>query len=291
MIGSTPSPEGPQAATAAKGGWSVFRYRNLVFGGIIIGLILLVTMGAGLFTRYNPTATNALATVQPPSWHHLFGTDQLGRDLLSRVLYGGRVTILASAGSVLIGVVCGSLIGVVAGVVGGQVDMLLMRLMDLILAFPGILPALAITAILGPNLINLMIAIGLSSIPGYARVVEGVTLQVKELVYVEAARSAGSTTAYLVRRHVLPNVFSVIIVAATTGLGVAVLWVAALGFIGLGVQPPTPEWGTILNDGRQYITLAWWISLFPGIFISLYIIAVNIMGDGLRDLLDPTHAP
>ncbi len=270
--------------------WRWLRHRNLVAGGAVFLFLMLLSFGAPLFTHANPLSVHPLATLQKPSLQHLFGTDELGRDLFSRVLYGGRYTILASLAAMALGVVAGSLIGLVAGIAGGWVDMVLMRAMDLILAFPGILPALAITTILGPSYLNLILAIGFSSAPGYARIVEAGALQVKQLVYVEAAESAGSSRWHIIRKHVLPNVFSLIVVAASTGLGLTVLAVAALGFLGLGVQPPTPEWGSILNEGRQNIMLAWWISLFPGILITLYVIAVSIMGDGLRDLLDPMNA-
>ncbi len=288
-----PAPEPPreiEAELPPRRRWRWLRYRNLVWGGAVFVALLVVTFGAPLFTHANPLAVHPSATLLPPSSKHLFGTDELGRDLFSRVLYGGRYTIIASLAAMALGVTTGSLIGLIAGIAGGWVDMVLMRLMDLVLAFPGILSALAITTILGPSFLNLILAIGFSSAPGYARIVEAGTLQVKQLVYVEAAASAGSTTWHVIRRHVLPNVFSLIVVAATTGLGITVLSVAALGFLGLGVQPPTPEWGSILNEGRQNIQLAWWISLFPGIFITLYVIAVSIMGDGLRDLLDPMNA-
>lgn len=288
-----PGPEAQleiEAELPGRSPWRWLRHKNLVWGGSVFVALLLLSFAAPLFTHANPLHVNPLATLQRPSLHHLFGTDELGRDLFSRVLYGGRYTIMASLAAMGLGVAVGSLIGLVAGISGGWVDMVLMRLVDLILAFPGILPALAITTILGPSYPNLILAIGFSSAPGYARIVEAGTLQVKQLVYVEAATSAGSDMWHIIRKHVLPNVFSLVVVAATTGLGITVLYVAALGFLGLGVQPPTPEWGSILNEGRENIMLAWWISLFPGIFITLYVIAVSIMGDGLRDLLDPMNA-
>lgn len=267
----------------------LFRYRSLVFGGVLFLVLILAAVLAPLWTHYAPDAINPLATLEGPSASHLFGTDQFGRDLFARVLYGARYTIVASFVAVLIAAVFGSVIGLVAAMVGGYTDMVLMRLVDLILIFPGILPALAITAILGPSLSNVVIAIGLASIPGYARVVHGTALQVKQLNYVESARASGASRSRLVLRHVLPSVASQIIVTASTGLGVSVLYVAALGFLGLGVQPPTPELGTMLSDGRDYVLLAWWISFFPGLVITLYVIAVNLLGDGLRDLFDP-HA-
>lgn len=267
----------------------LFRYRSLVFGGGLFLLLIVAAVFAPVWTHYAPDAINPLATLEGPSAAHLFGTDQFGRDLFSRVLYGARYTIAASFVAVLIAAVFGSIIGLVAAMSGGYTDLALMRMVDLILIFPGILPALAITAILGPSLSNVVIAIGLASIPGYARVVHGTTLQVKQLTYMESARASGASRLRLVFRHVLPSVASQIIVTASTGLGVSVLYVAALGFLGLGVQPPTPELGTMLSDGRDYVLLAWWISFFPGIVITLYVIAVNLLGDGLRDLFDP-HA-
>lgn len=268
----------------------IWRHGNFVVGAALAALLVLLAVGAPLFTHFAPDAQNAAQTLQPPSAVHWFGTDQFGQDLFARVLYGGRVTMLASAGSVGLGLTVGTLVGLVSGLLGGRVALVLMRAMDLVLAFPGLLPALAITAILGPSLVNLVIAIGFSSIPTYARVVEAATLQVRAQPYSEAAHALGCTVPRLLRRHVLPNVLPQIIVTATTGLAVAVLWVAALGFLGLGVQPPTPEWGAMLNQGKNYIILAWWVSFFPGLFITLYIIGISLMGDGLRDLLDPHRA-
>lgn len=268
----------------------IWRHGNFVVGATVAALLVVLAVGAPVFTHFAPDAQNAAQTLQPPSALHWFGTDQFGQDLFARVLYGGRITMLASAGSVLLGLTVGTLVGLVSGLLGGRVALVLMRAMDLILAFPGLLPALAITAILGPSLVNLVIAIGFSSIPTYARVVEAATLQVRAQPYSEAAQALGCTVPRLLRRHVLPNVLPQIIVTATTGLAVAVLWVAALGFLGLGVQPPTPEWGAMLNQGKNYIILAWWVSFFPGLFITLYIIGISLMGDGLRDLLDPHRA-
>jgi ABC-type dipeptide/oligopeptide/nickel transport system permease subunit len=221
---------------------------------------------------------------------HLMGADAFGRDMLSRVLYGGRVTMLSSLLVVTIGGVAGTAIGLVAGYFGGVVGFTIMRIVDLFLAFPGILLALAVTAILGPGLINGVIAIAVVLVPIYARLVEGASAEVRHLPFVDAATTLGSGHGWIIMRHILPNVMSGIIVLTTTWLGIAALWITALGFIGLGVQPPTPEWGAILNDGQTYITLAWWITVFPGIFLCLFVIGVNLIGDGLRDELDPTLA-
>jgi ABC-type dipeptide/oligopeptide/nickel transport system permease subunit len=198
--------------------------------------------------------------------------------------------MLSSLSVVLVGAVFGTTIGLIAGYFGGAVGFVIMRLVDLLLAFPGILLALAVAAILGPGLLNGVIAIAAILIPVYARLVEGATVEVRNLPYVDAAVTLGAGPWWIILRHILPNVMSSVIVLTTTWLGIAALWITALGFIGLGVQPPTPEWGAILNDGQNYITLAWWITVFPGVFLSLFVIGVNLIGDGLRDELDPTLA-
>lgn len=291
-MAAAPLPAEPVPESSAWLGSTVrglLRYRSLVVGAVLLGILVIAAAAAPLITSQSPTTANPSLILLSPSWAHPFGTDQFGRDLLSRVLYGARYTMLASLAAVLIGTIAGTLIGLIAGMAGGYVDLVLMRIVDLILIFPGILPALAITAILGPSLVNVVIAIGLSSIPVYARVVQAVTLQTRELTYVESARAAGASPIWITVRHVLPSVSTQIIVSASTGLGVAVLWVAALGFLGLGVQPPTPELGSMLSSGRDYVTLAWWISFFPGLFITVFIVAANLLGDGLRDLFDP-HA-
>lgn len=264
-----------------------WRHTSLLVGLTILGIILVGVVGAPLWTHYDPVVQNANVPLQSPSASHPFGTDQFGRDIMSRVLYGGRWTILGSVIAVLIATVVGTWLGLVAGYFGGVLDLVIMRVIDLLLAFPGILLALGIATIMGPGLVGVIIAIGIASIPGYGRIVQGVTLQARELTYVEAARALGVPSSGILRRHILPNVLSQVVVLATTGLGIATLSVAALGFLGLGLQPPTPEWGAILNDGRDYVTLAWWIAFFPGAAISLYVTAVNLMGDGIRELVDP----
>jgi ABC-type dipeptide/oligopeptide/nickel transport system permease subunit len=241
-----------------------------------------------LFITVDPVAQDPMATFTPPTAVHLMGTDAFGRDLLARVLIGARTTMIASLSVVLLGALAGTTVGIVAGYVGGAVGFGIMRLIDLLLAFPGILLALTVTAILGPGLVNGVLAIAVILVPVFARLVEGATVEVRGLPYVEAARCAGASQARIILRYILPNVMSGIIVLTTTWLGIAALWVTALGFIGLGVQPPTPELGAILNDGQNYITLAWWITVFPGLFLSLFVVGVNLVGDGLRDELDPT---
>ncbi len=266
----------------------MLRHRSLATGVLITGLLLLVLAAAPLLTSADPNSQDPMLSFSVPSWEHLMGADAFGRDLFARVLYGGRTTILASLCVVLLGGVAGTTLGVIAGYAGGVVGFVIMRLVDLMLAFPGILLALAVSAVLGPGLENGVLAIAVVLTPIYARLVEGATAEVRHLPYVDAAVTLGAGAPRIILTHILPNVSPGIIVLTTTWLGIAVLWIAALGFIGVGVQPPLPEWGAILNDGQNYITLAWWITVFPGVFLALLVIGVNLIGDGLRDQLDPT---
>jgi ABC-type dipeptide/oligopeptide/nickel transport system permease subunit len=268
----------------------IWRHRSLLIGMVVAIAILFVTIFAPLLTPYNPTLQDPNDIFLSPRWGHLFGTDQFGRDLVARVFYGGRNTIAGSIVSVLIATIIGTWLGLLAGYFGGFLDMIIMRLIDLMLAFPGLLLALTLATIFGPGLNGTVIAIGIVFIPGTARIVQGVTLQTSRYMYVESAKALGVSSMGILWRHILPNVLAQVIVLATTGLGLATLSVAALGFLGLGLQPPTPEWGAILNEGRDYITLAWWVTFFPGLMISLYVTSVNLIGDGLRELLDPTLA-
>ncbi len=266
----------------------IWRHSSLVVGAVILLVILVLTIGASIFTKSDPILQDPNATFLSPSLAHLMGTDELGRDMFARVLYGGRWTIAVSVAAIVIATFIGTVIGLVAGYVGGLVETIVMRAIDLMLAFPGILLALSIATITGPGLTGMTVAIGVSLIPGTGRIIRGVTLQARQLGYVEAAYSLGTPHASILRKHILPNIMPQVVVLATTGLGIASLSVATLGFLGLGLQPPTPEWGAILNDGREYVTIAWWITLFPGAAISLYVIAVNLLGDGLGEILDPT---
>ncbi|WP_172329759.1 ABC transporter permease [Mangrovicoccus sp. HB161399] len=267
-----------------------FRHRSLAAGTLICVVLAALVICAPLLTGFDPAKQSAMETFQAPSLAHPMGTDAFGRDMMARVLYGGRVTMLASLAVVVMGAIAGTILGLVAGYAGGAAGFAIMRLVDLLLAFPGILLALAITAILGPGLVNGIIAISIILVPVYARLVEGATREIRSLPFVDAAIVLGAGPIRVMATHILPNVMSSVIVMTTTWLGVAALWITALGFIGLGVQPPQPEWGAILNDGQMFLTLAWWMTVFPGVFLSLFIIGVNLMGDGLRDVLDPTIA-
>ena len=264
------------------------RHRSLVAGLAVTAVLLLVIAAAPLLTSADPNLQDPMASFAPPSTEHLMGADAFGRDLFARVLYGGRTTILASVAVVVLGGLAGVTLGLIAGYAGGIMRFLIMRTVDLLLAFPGILLALAVSAVLGPGLVNGVLAIAIVLTPIYARLVEGATAEVRHLPYVDAVVTLGAGAPRIILGHILPNISPGIIVLTTTWLGVAMLWIAALGFIGVGVQPPLPEWGAILNDGQNYITIAWWITVFPGVFLALLVIGVNLIGDGLRDQLDPT---
>jgi len=260
--------------------------------GALIGLLILTALGTmavaapWLATR-DPIRTAAREALQPPGARFLLGSDQFGRDVASRVVYGARVSLLVGLISVSIAVAIGAPLGLVSGYYGGRLDALIMRVMDVLLAFPGILLALAIVSVLSPGLGNVMIAVGLSAVPGYARLVRATVLAAREHLYVEAARALGRRDGGILMRDILPNVVAPLIVTATLGLGGAILSAAALSFLGLGSQPPQPEWGRMLSEGRDYLREAWWISTFPGLGILLTVLAMNLVGDGLRDVLDP----
>jgi ABC-type dipeptide/oligopeptide/nickel transport system permease subunit len=287
--GAGPAPRAFAGGRAA-GLRHALRHRSLMIGMAIVALVVLLVMLAPVIAPQNPDRQDASSTFLPPSGAHLFGTDSFGRDLFSRTLHGGLYTIGASLAIVLLGAFFGTVFGVIAGYVGGVLGFVMMRVVDLMLAFPGILLALAVAAIMGPGLGNCIIAVAIVLVPAYVRVVEGATVQLRHLPYVEAAINLGARPWQIIWRHILPNVRSSIVVLTTTWFGIAALWIAALGFIGLGVQPPIPEWGAILNDGQRYITIGWWMTAFPGLFLSLFVVGVNLIGDGLRDELDPALA-
>lgn len=265
----------------------LFRHRSLAVGSAIVAVVVLLSLAAPLLPLPDPVAQNFSQAMLPPGPEHLLGTDNFGRDILSRTLHGGLVTMGASLAIVLLGALVGTVVGLVAGYVGGVVSFVIMRFVDLMLAFPGILLALAVAAIMGPGLRNGVLAVALVLVPAFVRVVEGATVQVRQLPYVEAARLLGVSRPRIVVRHILPNVRASIIVLTTSWLGIAALWIAALGFIGLGVQPPAAEWGAMLNEGQQFTTIAWWMSVFPGLLLSVFVIGISLVGDGLRDQLDP----
>jgi peptide/nickel transport system permease protein len=263
------------------------RHRGALIGLVILATLATMAVGAPWLSGRDPIRTAAREALQPPGARFVLGSDQFGRDVASRVLHGARVSLLVGVISVSIAVGLGAPLGLVSGYYGGRLDALIMRVMDVMLAFPGILLALAIVSVLSPGLGNVMIAVGLSAVPGYARLVRATVLSAREHLYVEAARALGGRDGGILVRDILPNVVAPLIVTATLGLGGAILSAAALSFLGLGSQPPQPEWGRMLSEGRDYLREAWWISTFPGLGILLTVLAMNLVGDGLRDVLDP----
>ncbi|PAE38043.1 ABC transporter permease [Bacillus sp. 7884-1] len=254
---------------------------------LFLFIVALIGIFAPLLAPYNPEELFYESILEGPSKEHLLGTDPIGRDLLSRLIFGVQVTLKVSMLAVAITFFLGTLIGLVCAYLGGWVDNVLMRIMDILLALPSIILALAIVAILGPSLTNAMIAVGIASIPGFSRLIRGAALTIKSSGFVEASRSIGSSHSWILLRQFLPNVAGVLLVFTTLFIGVAILDTAALSFIGLGAQPPTPEWGTMLSEGKNYIYDAWWLSTFPGLAITMVVFAVNLLGDALRDIFDP----
>ena len=263
------------------------RSRNVMAGAIALAVVCALVALAPQISPYEPTQQFRRHRLQPPNAEFLLGTDNLGRDILTRILYGGQVSLQVGIVSVAIGATLGTLLGLIAGYSGGWIDTLIMRFIDMMLAFPGILLALVIIAVLGRNLQNVMIAVGLSSIPVYTRVVRGSTLALKQVDFIIAAQALGGAAPRIMTRHILPNVLAPIIVVATNGVAGAIIAGAALSFLGLGQQPPDPEWGLMLNEGREFIRVAAWVTTFPGLAIMVTVLSINLLGDGLRDILDP----
>lgn len=258
-----------------------------MFGLFIIFVVLLLAVLAPVLAPYDPVDTNLRARLQPPSAEHLLGTDQLGRDILSRVLYGARLSLLLALGAVALGAVSGMIAGLVVGYIGGWLDNIFMRFIDILLAFRLLLLAITIMAILGPSLMNTMIAIGLSLFAVFARVTRAETLKGKTREYVEGARALGAGSARIMLGYILPNIISPLIVLSTLTLGTAILAESALSFLGLGPSPPTPSWGLMVKEGLSQLRDAWWTSTIPGLAILLIVLGFNLLGDGLRDALDP----
>ena len=257
---------------------------------IALGVLILISLSA-LFAAqvspYDPNEVDILNQLQGPSAEHLLGTDLYGRDILSRIFWGGRVTLVVGLISVGIAATFGILLGLISGFYGGVTDAVIMRFIDILLAFPRILLALTIVGMLGTGLFNVMLAVGIASITGYARLVRGTVLSAKEQTYVEAARVIGCPDRRILAKHLLPNIIGPVIVLATLDVASAILAASSLSFLGLGVQPPTAEWGYMLNEGRNYLRTAPWITFFPGMAIAVSVLCINMLGDGLRDALDP----
>ena len=260
-----------------------------VLGFAIIAVMIIVAIFAPLIATQVPSEQNLAIRFQAPSGEHFFGTDNFGRDIFSNVVYGARISLFIGFLATILSVIFGTIIGAVAGFFGGGVDNVLMRLVDIILSIPSLILAIAISTVLGTGIRNLILAVSLSGITNYARIVRASVLSVKEQEYVEAAKFGGASNFRLIFRHILPNCLGPIIVQATLGVGTSILQAASLSFIGLGVQPPTPEWGGMLSQGRSYIQDYPHMTIFPGLAIALTIFSLNLFGDGLRDALDATQ--
>jgi peptide/nickel transport system permease protein len=273
----------------ARTGWTFQRrWRNPIgiVGALIVVLTVAIALGAPLLAPYDPDAQDN-GRLLGPRWANLMGTDELGRDTFSRIVFGARVSLQVGIVSVLVALVVGALLGLVAGFWGGTLDTWLMRVVDILFAFPGLVLAIVIAGLLGPSRNNAMIAIGVVYAPAFARVIRGSVLAVMSEPYVEAGRVIGATSPRLIRLHVLPNILAPLIVMTTVYLSSAILAEAGLSFLGLGTQPPEPSWGGMLNNARKYMELNSWMAIFPGLAIMIVVLGFNFLGDGLRDILDP----
>ncbi len=263
------------------------RSRKFIIGAVILILLVVPALLAPWFSRYDPLYVDPTITFQPPSWTHWMGTDNIGRDIWARFLFGGRVSMLVGVIAMSISSTIGTLAGITAGFYGKWVDSILSWFTEVLMAFPGILLAMAVISILGPGLTNVMVAVGIGSIPSFMRMARSSVMKVEQMEYIEAARSIGCRDTRLLFRHILPNILNPLIMLVTLGVGGAILEGAAFNFLGLGAQPPAPEWGSMLSAGRGFLNQGWWISIFPGLGIFLAILGFNLLGDGLTEILDP----
>jgi glutathione transport system permease protein len=268
--------------------WKKFRKQRLAFiSAILVVFLILIAIFGPYIAPYSPTEFDYNALLQGPSAKHWAGTDAYGRDIFSRIIVGTRISLFVGIVSVFFGAVGGTILGLISGFYGKWIDSLIMRICDILFAFPGIILAIGIIAILGPGLGNVIIAVAIFSIPIFARIVRSTTLQVKAALYVEATRSIGAKNRRLIWKHIFPGTLSSIIVYFTMRIGNAILTAASLSFLGLGAQPPTPEWGAMLSSGRDYLGTAPYVAIFPGLAIFFTVLIFNLLGDGLRDTLDP----
>ena len=265
------------------------RNKMAVVGLVILIILVLLAVFANVIANYDNVVIkqNLSQRLQAPSAAHWLGTDEFGRDIFARLVHGTRVSLQVGIIAVGISIVIGGILGAIAGYYGGKLDNIIMRVMDIFLAVPSILLAIAIVSALGPSILNLMLAISISSVPSYARIVRASVLSIRDQEFIEAAKAIGASNTRIIFRHIIPNSLAPVIVQATLGVASAILSTAGLSFIGLGIQPPAPEWGSMLSGGRQYLRYAWWVTTFPGVAIMITILSLNLLGDGLRDALDP----
>lgn len=271
----------------------LWKFRAGLLGLLIVLGMCAVAIGAGLISPQDPYDQAVTGRLKPPAWmeggsrEHLLGTDPVGRDILARIIYGSRISLATGAASVVISVVIGVLLGLVGGYYGGTADSVVTNLVNVMMAFPFILLALTAVAVMGPSFKNMVIVLGVTGWPIYTRVVRAETAQLKTLEFVMAARAIGFTNLRIIARHILPNVFNTIVVTSSLEVARMIILESILSFLGLGVQPPTPSWGGMLGEGRTYLLTHWWLATFPGIAIFVTTLGINLLGDGLRDVLDP----
>ena len=263
-----------------------FTRKRIIIYGSVLAVLVVLSLFAPYFAPYDPILIS-MEGRKSPNVDHIFGTDRLGRDILSRIIYGTKYSLSIGLMSVSIGLIFGTSMGVLSAYYGGLVDTIIMRFIDALLAFPGILLALVVIAVLGPGLFNVMLAVGISTVPEYARLARGKVLSVMQLEYIEAIHSIGGSNIRVILKHILPNISAPITILATLQVGNAILVGSGLSFLGMGAQPPTPEWGLMTAEGRSFMSQAWWISTFPGIAILITVISINQFGDGLREAIDP----
>jgi peptide/nickel transport system permease protein len=272
----------------SKAFWRYFKRNRLAVGGLLVILLIFFVAGsASLIAPYDPGKTNVSKKLTPPSSEHLLGTDQLGRDVFSRMLYGSRISLSVGFVAVAISIIIGVFVGAIAGYYGKWADTILMRFVDIMLCFPSFFLILTVVALLGPSMLNVMVVIGITSWMGTSRFVRAEFLSLRERDFVQAARALGMKDSRIIFRHILPNGLAPVFVTATLDVATAVLVEAGLSFLGFGVQPPVPSWGNILTEGRTYIFDAWWLTVFPGLAILITVLSFNLLGEGLRDALDP----
>jgi peptide/nickel transport system permease protein len=285
---TTQTPLAPSQASPQRIFWRRFRKETTaLIGLVIIVLFFLLALLAPWISRYEPLAQNIPASLAAPGAEHWFGADKLGRDIFSRILHGARISLFSGIAVIVMAGVFGSLVGMVAGYARGWWDEALMRVTDIFFAFPSLILAMAIAGALGPSLQNALIAVAVVTWPVYARLVRGQVLGLREREFVQAARAVGATDSVIILRHLLPNTLSPLLVQASFDMGAVILSVAGLSFIGFGAQPPMPEWGVMISEGRNYITTHWWLTFFPAISMLFAVAGFNLVGDGLRDVLDP----
>jgi peptide/nickel transport system permease protein len=264
------------------------KHPSVVVGAVVMAGVIAMAVAGTIATPYDPTAFDSASRFTPPSMAHPFGTDQFGRDILSRILAGSHLTLLTGLLAVALSLIVGGTLGAIAGYVGGAFDLAVVALMDILLAFPAVLLALGIVAVLGPSGTNVVIAVGIANVPAFARVARASVISIRVRPYVKAAVALGCGNGRILVRHIVPNIAGPMIVLTMMSTATAILIGSTLSFLGLGAAPPTPEWGVMLSDSRAYIQLGWWLTVIPGIAVAVTVMGLNLIGDGLRDVLDPT---